>query len=215
MRLIRCVDPTPPHWLSDFVLKPLRVRPGFSIDRGQRLPRTKAGALGHHLQYEDFVVSLCSRRVDYQCAGQLRIDTMAQFDIFDFRRTPIEVQTWRCRFESDLLDCSRRYIHSRIATGGVAQTMHRDCYGEGVVQGDMNLGALRHTDKRAGILQRMSSLTERIHRELDTVVRFRMPFALCYLKTNRQDAIAKDGLCRRSSSIDKARPAAVPKSFSA
>jgi len=118
---------------------------------------------------------------------------MAQFDIFDFRRTPIEVQTWRCRFESDLLDCSRCDMYSRIATaGGVAQAMHRDCYGEGIVQRNVKLGALRHTDKRAGILQRMSSLTERIHRERDTVVSFRMPFALCDLKTNRQDAITKD-----------------------
>lgn len=43
-----------------------------------------------------------------------------------------------------------------------------------------------------GILQRASWLPERIHRQRDTVICLRMPFALRDFKLNRQYAIAKD-----------------------
>jgi hypothetical protein len=45
MRFVGCVDPTPTHQLLNFVFKPLRVGPGFAVDRRQRLPRTKTGTL--------------------------------------------------------------------------------------------------------------------------------------------------------------------------
>jgi len=70
--------------------------------------------------------------------------------------------------------------------------MDSDGYGKPVVQGNPNFSALRNSNERIGILKRMSSLPERIHREYDAILSFGVPFAFRDLELNRQYTIAKN-----------------------
>jgi hypothetical protein len=65
---------------------------------------------------------------------KLRVDAVAELQIVDFRRTPIEVQPWHCGFERDLLHHSGRNTHDRVAAAGNSQAMHSDWHGKSVVQ---------------------------------------------------------------------------------
>jgi hypothetical protein len=47
-------------------------------------------ALGNHLDHKDFFVGVGTGWIDYECARELGIDAMTQFQIITFGRPPIE-----------------------------------------------------------------------------------------------------------------------------
>src|ERR1700747_311599 len=128
------------YLLPHGVLKSLCVWPGFAIDRRQRLPRTCAGNLRYHLYHKNFVLRARTGRIYDDCTSQLRVDTMAPFQIINFGGGPIQVQTGRCRCESHLLHSSWSDMHNRIAVADLlSQPMYSDCDRERVVEGCTNL----------------------------------------------------------------------------
>ena len=67
-------------------------------------------------------------------------------------------------------------------TAGFTKSTNGDRHCQTVVQGSVDLRALRHTNEGARVLQRMTRLPECVDSQRDAVVSFRMPVAFGDLK---------------------------------
>jgi len=77
-----------------------------------------------------------------------------------------------------MLGCVRRQMKGLLLAGArLCKPIDADWHRQGVVDGDVNLGALGHAQQRSRILQWVASLAKRVHCQSGAIFAFRMPNA--------------------------------------
>ncbi len=189
------IDPAHAYRVARRHFGALGVRPRPSVyDRGaQRTERRQVRRVVFDADHEDPVRGHGTRRVDDQCAAQLRLraEPVAQSGR-SARRRPVEVGARRRHAEPHVARGAGGHVDGVRRSGPIVKSVHDQRRAiDAVTDPRAHLRPDRHAQQRAGVAQPIGRLAERVHLVRRSGIRLRKPGTRRRDQFDREHAIAQ------------------------